>query len=313
MAEPDSDAANKDEVVVDDKDPKEVSGIPPTLDQVHEITQRKLEDEDAEQVDDDKSEDKDEDPTDDDKPDVDEDDEPTGDEDSPVADEDEPDKKSDELPAPTTPEDSSSTTPQLDTDITKNAQNKVAIEGLDGKTYYFNNIAEVPDDFEPATYKKLMVGIDALNDKKVKDQADQAKADEDAIVADNKKRADDMQVSWEKDADVLTSAGFLPKDAVKNAAAKEEVYDYMEAEMKKGNVITNFTQAYKAMMFDKEQEQKVEEQKKINDAKKKRGGTVQAGSGGAQSTGGGNRGKVIEAPPSGAGLDAVHNAAIRDL
>lgn len=317
MSEADTDDENKN-VEDDSKDPKEVSGVAPTLDQVHQLTQRQLEEEAENEADDNDSSEEDEEEV---------DDEQEGDEagggsgDDDEAGDDEGKEPVVPEPKPVAPQDDSNakSAPELDSDTSKPGKDKVAIKDAEGKTHYFNNRSEVPMDFEPASYKELMDASATFTRKEIKDEETTAKNEADAADAaekeETKKRTEAMQVEWERDFADLTSSGLIPKDATKNEAAKQEVYDYIAAELAKNNVITNVKQAYKSMMYDKQQAEREDEQKKTNEAKKKRGGVVQPGGNGAGGSGTAVRGggKVFEAPPPGVGLDAVHNRAVEQL
>lgn len=304
MADP---VVPKDDTVEDD--PVEVTGVAPTLDQVHQMNQSKVEQEDADEED--LSGDNADDTTEDDE-----------DESGAAGGDSEDDSEGE--PVVTTPEpvvDKPVETPAaaaddttLDTDITKNVKGKVAIKDAEGNTAYFNNLDEVPDDFEPASYKALMVGTKALLQKEQDDAAAAKDAQTSAEQAAHLDATNKLQESWESDASALVQKGLLPNEPSKLASAKEEVYAYIESEMKKGNIITSFNQAYKSLMYDKQQAKAEEDQKNLNDAKKKRGAIVQGGSGGDSGGSSNTRGnKVIEAPPTGVGLDAVHARAIASL
>lgn len=311
MPKPDTDNEDKN---VDD-DPKEVNGVAPTLDQVHAFNQRKVEDEDLE--DDDTNTDEDAEEEDDENADEDSTDDTSGDND----DEDSGDDAGDDATASDiqkpvvqpSQEDTDQSTTELDTDTTKPGKGKVAIVDGEGVKHYFNNLDEVPDDFEPASYKALMVGTRELLKKEETDAAAEVARLDDVAKAELKATTDAMQVSWENDSARLVKDGLFPSDPKKLATAKEEVYQYMEDEMKKGNVITSFNQAYKSLQFDKQQAKAKEDQKEVDAAKKKRGGMVQGGSGSTPPNNGSTRGKVLEAPPSGAGLDRVHAHVMSSL
>jgi hypothetical protein len=307
-----------DDVVQDD--PAEPAGAPPSLDQVHTINQAQVEKEDEDAA---EEEDQDADAGDDDTTDGDGSGEGDGDadagsdtegtDDQDAGDSDDEGAGSDnntDTPPAKTPE----PTTQLDSDISKNGEGKVAIKDAEGKTFYFNNLDEVPDDFEPASYKSLMIGTKALMEKEQNDKKAEADRAADEVKQAHIEATQKMQDSWESDASELVRSGAFPNDPKKLEAAKSEVYDYIESELKKGNVITSFNQAYKSMMYDKQQQDNKDKQKEIDDAKKKRGGIVQSGSGANASDTKGARGnKVIEAPPAGVGLDAVHARAISTL
>lgn len=294
------DDTNKDEAV-------EVKGQAPTLDEVHARNQAKVEAEDAANENTADNED-DADSQGSDAGDAGTDDD--ADADAATGDDDAGTVTVETTPPVTVAPDK----PAVELDIEKNGPGKVAIKDSLGKTWYFNNTDEVPDDFEPASYKALMVGNKALWQKEQSDakQAADEKEKEafDARAAESKRLVD----NWTTESEQLASTGLLPKDAAKRQAVENEVYEYMESEMKKGNIISSFTQAFKALAFDKQQEADNKRQKEINDAKKKRGSIVQGGSGADKvTTTGRGGGRMIEAPPSGASLDAVHQRAISQL
>lgn len=295
-----------DDTVIDD-DAVVTPVAPPSLDQVHAASQAKIEDEDLAAGDDDGDDTPDDDTTGDDV---------VGDDATPDDDDvtEDPDEDVVEDPAPIVPEPVAPVEDAVEPneDITKPGEGKVAIKDSEGTVFYFNSLEEVPDSFEPLSYKALMVGTRALLKKEDADEAVAQKVEADRVVAARQKEADDLEKAWEDEATTLVRSGDLPNEPKKLEAAKEEVYQYIEDEMKKGNIITSFSQAYKGLQFDKIKTEKIEKQKVLNDAKKKRGAIVQ---GGSPSGDGANHRttKVIEAPPQGVGLDAVHNRAIQSL
>lgn len=311
-----------DAPVVEDDTTTTTPDAAPSLDQVHAASQAKVEAEDAEAEEDDTTTGGDEDTTDDDSADDttgddtadgddsddDNSDDDSVDDDAAAADETEDDDTT--APEPVVPD--PTTTTEVDTDITKKVDGKIAIRDSEGTTFYFNNLEEVPDTFEPLSYKELMVGTKALLAKEQEDAKAAAAAEDAKVVAEQQKASDDLQKAWENDASALVRAGKLPDEPKKLEAAKEEVYKYIEDEMKKGNIITSFAQAYKSLQYDKQQEANAKKQKELNDAKKKRGAMVQGGGGGGGASNPRTT-KVIEAPPAGVGLDAVHNRAINSL
>lgn len=280
-------------------DSKEVSGTAPTLDQVHAMNQAKVEAEDLDNEEQDNGE-----------ADV---DESTVDNSNESSDKDEViDTPVDDKPADTV-EEVTPPKPALELDTDKPGEGKVSILDAEGKRHYFNNLDEVPDTFEPASYKELMLGTRALMQKEESDAQAAKDAEKTATQRAHKEATDAMQQGWEKDATELSEMGVMPKDAKKLEKAKEEVYDYIESEMKQGNIITSFKQAFKGLMYDKQQIKVAKEQKDIDDMKKKRGDMVQPGSGGGTPTDGSKRGRVIAAPAAHAGLDAVHAHTLANL
>lgn len=285
-------------------DPVDQSQPAPTLDQVHRVSQAAVEEEDFGDAEDT--------PAVDDESEVDEDSKSGDDE---VVDEEAGDE-ADEEPANVEPTkddiDVKTASDDINTDITQKGEGKVAIKNTEGETFYFNNLDEVPDDFQPLSYKALMAGTKELLIKEQKDAEDAAKALDEQVQAENDARAQAMQESWETDAKTLSEQGLLPKAGKELEDAKEEVYSYIESEMKKGNIITSFSQAYKSMQYDRIEAEKAAEKAKLDKAKKDRGAMVQSGSGGG-SPSVAPKAKVIAAPPQGATLDMVHNNVISTL
>jgi len=261
----------------DDKEIKE--GL--TLDQITEEEQRKL---DSEGEDDTKEEQ-------DDKSDDDGDSEEGKDDDSEQSDEDdsadEEESKDDDVQEDDTP-----ASDEVDEDINKPGKGKVEIKSIDGKKFYFNNLDEVPDGFEPVSYKELMRGTKELMRKEDSD----FKAEEERVKTEEqretKKRTDALQKEWDKD---IKSLG------IKEDKEIEEVYSYMERKLQQGIVVNNFETAYKAVQYDKYE---IEKEKELNNRKNARGGSVQ---GGGTSTSGKSDQKV--ALPPGLSLDQVHDLA----
>lgn len=288
-----------DETVKDDVQEVKPT-VAPTLEQVHAISKAKIEEEDEDEHVEDGKEITDEEDT----KDV---DDKAGERDSGGNEVD------DDTTVTTKDEPVVESAPELDLDILKPGTGKVPIKDSEGKTYYFNSLDEVPSDFEPATYKELMVGVDALRDKRDTDRKTATDAQIEADKQAHQKQTEALQKNWDKDADALVESGAFPKDTAKLEKAKNEVYDYIEAEMKQGNIITSFNQAYKGMMYDKQVAADKKKQADLDKAKKDRGSIVQGGGGGSGETPSARGNKIVEAPPSGVGLDAVHARALRSL
>lgn len=251
----------------------------PSLDEVNDLTQHKLEQEDT----DDTNEDLDE--------------ETTDDEDTSNSDEaSDDDAISTDSKEPLLPEAESTT--ELDSDITKPDKDKVAIKAFDGKTFYFNSLDEIPEDFEPANYKALMSGTKALMRKEDADAKTLQESQQKQQQAEVDQRALNLQDRWDKEQKELNITDKKEVDAV---------YKYMEKKLQMGVPIESFTEAYKAYNYDKLIKEREDEDKDLADRKKARGSRVQGGNS--------NSNKPIErqAPPTGLSLDAVHAKALRDL
>lgn len=269
----------------DDQDKQEVKpDAIPSLDQVNDLTQHQLENEGTDEVPDEapKEEPAKEEPTPDPAP-------------APEA-----------TPEPTTPEPQPA--PQVDTETTKPGPGKVSVKSFDGKTYYFNNLDEVPNDFEPASYAETMRAAKDFARKEDADEKAERKAEREAAKAQANDRIKDIQAGWDKDIASLTEAGTLPKETKDAQPVIDEVYEYMEKQLKTGVIVDNFTEAYKAVQYDKMLAKEAEETQALNDAKKKRGGQVQAGG-----TSAAPKSTVREAPPQGLSLDAIHAKVLSEL
>lgn len=202
-------------------------------------------------------------------------------------------------PAPEAPKVDSE--PEIDTDITKEAHGKLAVKDADGNTLYFNNMDEVPDDFEPESYKAWGTFTARMA---IKEQSDARAAEERRVQLDKAKQ--DAEISevtkrWDSEIDVLSKGGILPADEKEREAEIGDTYAYIAKNLSNGVVIDSFAAANKAMKYDRQQEELAQKKKEGTDLKKKRGGMVMGGGGGTPS-----QKKEPEALPPGTSLDAVH-------
>lgn len=192
--------------------------------------------------------------------------------------------------------------PEVDTDITKNATGKIAVKDSEGNTFYFNNMDEVPDDFEPSTYKEW--GVFTSN-MAVKAQSDAKAAEERRVreeTASQQAEIDEVTNRWDSEIDVLTKGGILPADAKERENEIGDTYAYIAKNLSNGIVIDSFAAANKAMKFDRDQEAKAKANKEKNDNTKKKGSLVMGGGGGTPS----GKKDTPEPLPAGTSLDAVH-------
>lgn len=224
----------------------------------------------------------------------------------------EPEPEPAPLPEPTPPPAPAQAPVAPNTDTSVNGDGKIAVKAFDGSTLYLNSLDELPEDFEPASYKQFGVAVQQLTDKAQSQRfADQAAADlkteQDAQAAIDA-NAKAIGVSWNNDIDRLTATGVLPNDEAKRQPILDEVYGYIQDQVNKGVVVDNFEMAYKTVMYDKMVAKQAEDQKKLDAAKKQRGGLVQGG-GSAEAP----RGRYVEAPPAGTTLDQVHEKYTHQL
>lgn len=184
----------------------------------------------------------------------------------------------------------------------------VEVLGIDGKRHKFASLDEIPNDFEPASYKELMVATNKLTRLEMDAEADAARAKYEKDAKETNDRVKAIQDGWDKDIDGLTKAKQLPDNAAERKTEVDAVFNYIDKQLKKGIVIDSFEEAYKAVQYDKMKAEREEAAKKQNDDKKRRGGMVQA-SGTPQAPKSG----VREGLPRGLTLDQVHSKVLSEL
>lgn len=305
-AQPADDKPNNEPEEVDAKDV-------PSLDNVHERTVDQLDNEpDTEGGDDDGSDAGDGKDTSkpDDKPAEGADDKPT-DDDGAGSGDDKPADGADDTPEPAPAEPTPSRpepAPKLDQDIEKPGEGKIAVKNFDGKTYYFNDLDEVPNDFEPESYKAWGVAVDRFTRKSLAEESDKAAEEQRLVDETTKGEIKAMQEGWDGEIKTLTDNKVLPEDPKEREKVTQGVFEYMGERLAAGVIIDSWEEAYKGWSFEQTQKQDDEDQQVNNDKKKKRGALVQAGGTPAPS-----KPKVIEGPPPGVSLDQVHERALRNM
>jgi hypothetical protein len=190
--------------------------------------------------------------------------------------------------------------PILDTDISKPGQGKVAIKNSDGVVNYFNNVDEIPEDFEPATYKEFGKAMVDLTDKRISDKKDAEKREESNRLAESQKEVKSLTDQWDNDITVLTKGGILPEDAVEREKEIGDVYAYMGKKAGDGVLVDSFAEAHKAMKYEQLKEAEKIVQKAKDEEVKEKGGKIMSGNGGTSVK------TKTEPLPMGVGLDAVH-------
>lgn len=283
-----------------------------SLDAVHERVVADLENEDSEESDDDSAEDDDAGSKDagadkDDSAEDAEDDSDAGAADEPDAPEDKPADDpvlppDEEKPAP---EDKPA--PELDTDSTKNAPGKIAVKDFEDKTHYFNNLDEVPEEFEPKSYKEWGRFVQKATDKEQSERKAAEEASVKAAADEKAARIKSIKDDWDKDIKTLTDNKTLPEDAKERQSAINGVFDVMNEKLARGKVI-DFETGYEIYSSKKGADDKKEAADKTNKDKKKRGGMV-VGAGSSPSV----KTKIVEGPPPGITLDDVHEQVLNSL
>jgi hypothetical protein len=202
--------------------------------------------------------------------------------------------------------------PEVDTDITKPGKYKQEFVDINDDKHYVSDLDELPDDFEPKNFKEYGKAIQGVQQK----QAEYNRDDYNYRKAEAHKQTDEdlekLQESWDKDIATLDKDGILPKDKSAKQKEVEAVYDLMEGELKKGNVIDSFKSAHE--MYKYREGKKKDAQKKDDQVKdvKKRGSKVMGGSSAGANTNS-SGGKTREAPPQGSSLDDVHEHVMNNV
>jgi len=189
---------------------------------------------------------------------------------------------------------------------------KVILRDADGKSHEFSTTDEIPDDFEPYSYKEFAVGTSKLAQREI--AVARATEQREIDIAD-KERSEAIaktRKKWQDDEESLVKAGAIPEDADERKTIVDGVYGVMQDEVNKGEPVNSFKQAFE--LYQYRQSQKPDDKKKSerNADKKRRGGKVMAGSG-ANPPKSSNQAKVYEAPPSGVTLDQIHEKTLGSL
>ena len=270
-----------------DKKPNEEENVLPVdLDEVHEKNVRELDEELEKELDEvvPKDEPKDEEPV----------DEP---EDEPVTPEQKP-----EVQVPEEVKEEPADVSALEEEL-----HKVSIRNSDGKVQEFASVDDIPDDFEPYSYKDFAVGVNKLTElaiEKKESAREKARLQEEAEAA---KRIDAIKKGWDDEIEVLVKNGSLDKEEATQKAEVDAVFELMVEERGAGRQIESFTQAYEIYQFRKMKKEQQENKQKSNDEKKKYGSRIQPGGSPPPTN---TKGKVFEAPPAGVSLDQVHEKVL---
>jgi len=243
-------------------------------------------------------------------------------EDKPKDDEPKPeDKKDDEPvvddksePEPKTPEPASPLEDEADTlQAIQEKIPKVKVKDSEGVVHEFSSTDEIPDDFEPSTYKDFAVATSKLAQREI--AVDKAVAD-DKTDKDEKarlKRIDEVSAGWKQELGKLRESGKIDKDEAKSKDVVDGIYQVMQDEMNAGTPVRNLTQAFEIYQYRESIKKDDERVKSNNDEKKRRGAMVLPGGGANPGKPNPRSGKVFEAPPTGVSLDQVHERTLSQL
>lgn len=189
---------------------------------------------------------------------------------------------------------------------------KVVIKDSEGREHEFESAEDIPDDFEPFSYKELAVGTTKLAERQARVRQNAIEAEEKEAEKQRTEAIAKTRAKWESELNDLVKAGMLDKDKNKRQADVDGIYTIMQESINEGSTISSFKQAYEIYKYRKSQEK--EDKTVVNEQKKKAGSRVMPGGGSkapASSKPGG--GKVIQAPPSGVSLDAIHDSILSNL
>jgi hypothetical protein len=193
-----------------------------------------------------------------------------------------------------------------DTDITKPGEGKVAFKDAEGKTYYIKDEDQLPDDYEPASYKEMLKAqrelVNSQNSWQQKIQDIRSESEELVEEEEKAQRITDLHAAWDTEIKELKDAGRITDDKTIN-----EVYALMGEWNAKGKTIPSFEMAFEMWEAKQGKSTDAEDKKKRADLKKKKGGKVLGTHSSSKKTG------PIEGPPSGTSLDDLHAQVMNEL
>jgi hypothetical protein len=205
------------------------------------------------------------------------------------------------------------TSPEEEPDIVSAVQEKIPkikVKDSEGKEHEFASTDEIPDDFEPETYKAFAVATSKLAQREIAVEREVKKAQTEKIDKERNERIEKIKEQWDVDLKALVKSGDIPKDEAEQKPVVDGVYKIMQDEMTAGRPVNSFTQAFEIYSYRQSLEDKKKSQEKINDEKKKRGAMILPG---GSANPGKAKTKVFEAPPSGVSLDQVHEKVLGSL
>lgn len=204
--------------------------------------------------------------------------------------------------------------PKVDDDVSRPGKYKAEFVDIDGNKHYVSDMDQLPDDFEPKNMKEYGKAIQKLNNEQGQFAYDKEVFRRQEAFKKSQEQTNTLTSAWDKEEEKMTKAGTLPADEKERKKVVEGIYDVMEDELKKGNVINSLAVAYELYQGRQGTQQKADEDKKkkdeLNKKKKERGSRIQ---GGTPSTSGSGGPKVIKGPPAGVTLDQVHEQVTSGL
>lgn len=185
----------------------------------------------------------------------------------------------------------------------------VKVRDSDGKQHEFTTFDDVPDDFEPFSYKDQALMSAGLTRNELKRDQDVRDLESKKAKADEDRRIKEVQDRWDQEIADLVEEGAFKADDKETIGG---VYAYMGKKAEEGKVFDSFEHAY--IKYSKEEGlDKTKETKKQEGADKRAKGAMVAGGGkpaAPQVSPTGNR--VFDAPTAGTTLDQVHSKYLRE-
>lgn len=189
---------------------------------------------------------------------------------------------------------------------------KVVVRDSEGKTHEFETVEDIPDDFEPFSYKEYGVAVNKLTKRELaleKQNADIKAGEEKAL---HEKRIKEVQAEWDADIAKLAGEGAIPKDEAKRKQTVDGVFSLMQEAMNNGRAFASFEQAFEVYSYRQGEKEREAQKAKTIAEKKKRGGMIQGGGSAAVGKPSGSN-QAREAPPTGLSLDQIHERAMNSL
>lgn len=189
---------------------------------------------------------------------------------------------------------------------------KVVVRDSGGTSHEFETIEDIPDDFEPFSYKEYAIAVNKFTKRELALEDQGRKLEAAKEQDETEKRIKQVQAEWDADIAKLAGEGLLEKDEAKRKQTVDEVFVLMQDAMNKGRSFASFEQAFEVYAYRQGVKDKEVEKAKTIAEKKKRGGMIQGGGSAAVGKPSGSA-KVLEAPPTGLSLDQVHERAMNSL
>lgn len=202
-----------------------------------------------------------------------------------------------------------------DTDTSKPGKDKVAIKDYNGTQFYFNNLDEVPDDFEPQSYKTWARAVQQFSDKAIEERKAESERAAREAELENTVRVERIKKGWQDDIAQLDKDKALPTEQKDRQTTIDAVFSLMNEELAKGRIL-DFAPAFEIYQFRNGKDEAKERADQQAQEKKDRGSRVQGAGSGSNSSGNvrsNAAGRIVEAPPSGVSLDDIHSSVLGSL